>query len=154
MEDLEKTLLNTVIKGKWNLTGDLKKADVTFTRSVWRAESGGGLETPRVEVSHDRSRRVQESDEFFEYSATVTLRVWSKGSDDDAITEAKDLKWKMIEEVKRIVSLYKPKGETNLPTGWDHMLVVSMNNGDLETLAHPLLAEAITITIRHFWEPS
>ena len=151
MEDLEKTLLTTVLKANWTLTGDLKKADITFTRSVWRAESGGGLETPRVEVSHDRSRRLQESDEFFEYAATVTLRVWSKGSDDDAITTAKDLKWQMIEEVKRIVGLYKPKGDIDPPTDWDHMLVVSMNNADLETLTYPLLAEAITIVIRHFW---
>ena len=158
MDDLEKTLLTTILKGNWALTNDLAKAKITFTRTVYRAEGGGTFETPRIEVTHGLgsppARREQEVSEIFDYYATIRVYKWSKGTDDTDITTAKDVKWQMMEEVKRIIGLYDPKtGSKDLPTNWKDILVTTFRSIDVTELKRPLLGEEFTVRIKFWWSP-
>lgn len=153
MNDPEVTLKDTILYTNWNLSGDLDKEEITFTRSQWRAESGGALEKPRIVVDHTRANREQEVDDLFVYDAEVIVYQWATGSTGSAITTAKDAKWDMIEEIKRIVKLYDVGGSKSLPSDWKSMKVMSFTNLD-SNLARPLLAESIVIRIRLNWSPS
>lgn len=154
MTDLEKTLLNTILNGKWALTGKLAKAKIIWTRSFWRAESGGTFDDPRIEVSHINIPREQEVGQIFHFFARVRVYKWSKGSSDTDITTAKDLKWQMMEEVKRIIDLYDPKtGSEALPTNFKDILFMSASSIDIEELPKPLLGEEIIIRIKFHWSP-
>ena len=155
MEDLETTLLETILKGKWNLEGDLAPAKIVWTRSFWRAESGGTFTNPRIEVSHSINRREQEIGQLFNYLVRIRIYKWSTGSDDTDITTAKDLKWKMMEEIKRIIDLYDPNtGTETLPTNWKDVLFMSSISIDQENMPKPLLGEEIAVRIKIYWTGS
>lgn len=154
MTDLEKTLLTTILKGKWALTGKLAIAKIIWTRSFWRAESGGTFEDPRIEVSHINVPRHQEVGQLFHFFARVRVYKWSTGSSDARITTAKDLKWQMMEEIQRIIALYDPNtGSQALPTNWKDILIMSCRSIDVEELKRPLLGEEFVIRIKFHWSP-
>lgn len=154
MDDPEDVLKDTILNANWALTGDLAKAKITFTRSFWRAEDKGIFNKPRIEVSHISSTRVQEIGNFYDYLARVRVYCWSKGTDDDDITEAKDQKWDMIEEIKRIVDLYDVDGSETLPTNWKDLLIMNHRSIDLEELQRPLLGEEFVIRVKLYWKPT
>lgn len=158
MDDLEKTMMTTILEANWGLADELAKAKVTFTRSAWRAEDGGTFDTPRIEVSHalgsPPARREQEVSEIYDYYLMVRVYKWSKGTDDTAITTAKDVKWQMMEEVKRIIALYDTGGSKSLPAEWKDLRVMSFRSIDVTELKRPLLGEEFTIRIKFNWMPT
>jgi len=154
MDDPEVTLQDTILNANWALTGSLVKAKITWTRSFWRAEGGGTFDTPRIEISHVSSGRIQEVGHFYHYLARVRVYKWSKGTDATSITTAKDAKWDMMEEIKRIIDLYEKDGSETLPSGWHDLLIMSHTSIDVEEVTPPLLGEEFIIRIKIWWKPT
>lgn len=156
MTDIEKTLLDTILKANWGLADDLALAKITWTRAVFRAEGGGTFDEPRIEVSHKgvpSATREQEFAEIFDYYVRIRVYKWSSGSGDDDIETAKDDKWEMMEEIKRIVKLYKKGGSETLPTNWKGILIMSFRSIDSEELKKPLLGEEFVVRVKFHWSP-
>lgn len=155
MDDPEDTMKDTIIKDNWSLTDTgLKEDDITFTRARWRAEGGGTFETPRIEFSHVRGTRHQEIGHYYHYFVIVRILRWSKGTGDDDIDDAKSDKWKMMEEIKRIVDLYDQDGSKDLPSDWKDMIITDYTNLDAEELSRPLLGEEFIIRVKIWWKPT
>ena len=67
----------------------------------------------------------------------------------DDVVAAKDLHWKGVEEVKKII-----QDNTLKPAGWEYMLVERVDPIPIEPPIPAVLFEGIQILIAFNWSPS
>jgi len=145
LNDLEKELLEYLEK-KWALKEDLKKKNVSFHRAVKEPED---IVKPDLNVQHSRLSQspIGAKADSLEGadSELIIIRVKAKSERVKDIHYAKELKWKMMSEVDRILREGSKNG--TLPSGWEDAYVSTSDCFDNLAFKPPIMEERLAVRI-------
>ena len=141
MDDIE-LQTKKLLEENWSV----EKDNMVFHRNMRRVE--GGIQQPNIIICEQTEVDGWNKDGMAECLALVVVRtrIPTKGTTNKDVEDAKELKWKMREEVYRILQeVFSAK--IAKPSGWIWSVVTRRQNGDNFDASPPLLGEDLNVTI-------
>lgn len=143
MNDLELQLMN-LLKTNWQI----ERKDILFHRNMRRVE--GALTQPNIIIAEQADVNDWSNESMADCRAVILVhtRVNVGGTTNEALEEAKVLKFDMRKEVYRIL-LHTSRGILPKPDRWDWAFPTRRLNSDNFDIPSPFLGEDIFVTIAY-----
>jgi len=137
--------LKDLIYSKWSLTGSLRRTLLDWKLSIQPVEA---IKKPRLTFLSLRSSQAPISGSILEgLEGDARLRILvemrPKNSVDAHVKAKKEVEWKILEEIQRILL------KETLPSGWIHAYVLDTRNLDDFDYEPPLLRRQITVLVKY-----
>lgn len=143
MEDIE-LQVKKLLEENWQV----EKDSIIFHRNMRRIEGSYKQTNIIICDSTDINNWTVEGTADCAALVTVRTRISSLGTTNEEVEKAKELKYKLREEVYRIFKAVD-SGEIDKPDGWEWGYPTRRQNGDNFDAPTPMLGEDINITIAY-----